>query len=154
MAEGKKREYNRATCKERLRELLKRAEEINSDCADYPYRNHIETIVLFGSLINTDKDKVHDIDIYIQWDDNRMLMYEFYQKHYSVVARKYHDLVDQMFGEWLLTKSYLKNSCGIFSIHSNVDDGDAQILPVVAADKYLVLMQDYKAHYEALEEIP
>ena len=44
---------------------------INNGNADYKYYNRVKDVILFGSFINTDKDKIHDIDLYVIWDDKR-----------------------------------------------------------------------------------
>ena len=154
MAEGKKREYKRSTCMERLKELLLRAEDINADRADYKYLNHIQEIILFGSLINTEKQKVHDIDIYVVWDDDRNRSQEFNAEHAEIIKSKFSNMVDQLFGEYFLAMRYLKGGCGIFSIHSNVEEGNERMLPIVKSDRHLYLMSDYRAHFEAIDEIP
>ena len=154
MAEGKKKEYKRTTCKEKLKELLERAQNVNDGKADYNYYNKISTIILFGSLIGTDNEKVHDIDLCVISDDNRLLMKKFYDDNPEVVYSKFSDIVSQLFAEWNLTKRYIKGRCGIFSIHANVEYSYENVIRVALSGPHIYLMKDYKIIEGAFEQIP
>lgn len=149
MAEGKKREYLRATCEKKIIEFVERACLINAGKADYRYYNRIEEIILFGSMVNTENDTVHDIDLYVQWTDDRILMAMFADENEDVVYQKFPSLVGAFFAEWHLAERYLKCRCGIFSVHSNVVEG-MEVRKIACADKHLYLMRNGIANEEAL----
>ena len=116
MAEGKKREYLRATCEKKIVEFVERAYLINAGKADYRYYNRVQDIILFGSMVNTEKDTVHDIDLCVRSTDDRKLMQRFYEENAVAAHTKFADIVNALFAEWFLTKRYLKGRCGIFSV--------------------------------------
>jgi len=140
MSESKKTEYKRETCREKIREIVKRAEEINNGTADYKYYNRIKEMILFGSLVNSDKEKVHDIDILVIWDDNRELGGKFHKEH----PRIFKDWIKDMFSEWYSAEKYLRNGGKAYSIHSNVEEGK-EIVEMAKSKKYIVLMSDNKS---------
>ncbi len=154
MAEGKKREYKRETCKKRLSDLVRRVDDINNGNADYKYYNKVKDVILFGSLINTDKDKIHDIDLYVIWDDNRKLSTKFNKENSSIINEKFQDMISQLFGEWYLALRYIKGGCGIFSIHSNVSEPIDSMMKIVESDKHVYLVSDYKINDDAMAMIP
>ena len=149
MSEGKKVEYRRDNCREKVKGLLKRAEEINTGKADYNYYNRIKEMILFGSLVNTNKDKVHDIDILVVWDSNCELRMKFHYEHPKI----FKDMIYDYFSEWYLTKRYLKGGSKVFSIHSNVEESNG-IFDIARSDKHIILMSDYKALPENIDLIP
>lgn len=63
MSESKKWLYKRATAAAAVRALIDRIEAINSGTADYPYYNKIESVILFGSFVNSDRPNIHDLDV-------------------------------------------------------------------------------------------
>lgn len=149
MSESKKVEYRRDRCKEKIRSLLQRAEEINTGKADYNYYNKIKDIILFGSLVNTDKERVHDIDILVVWEDNRDKMMQFYLEHPNMFG----DYIKDMFAEWFLTERYLRNGSRAFSIHTSIIEDDG-IIGIAKSDAHVVLMSDYKVVPDYMKLIP
>ncbi len=149
MAEGKKREYLRATCEKKIVEFVERASLVNAGKADYRYYNRVEEIILFGSMANTENDKVHDIDLYVQWTDDRILMAMFMEENEDVVYQKFPSFIDAFFAEWHLAERFLKGRCGIFSVHSNVVEGKG-VRRIACADKHLYLMRNGIVNEEAL----
>ena len=139
MSESKKNEFKRETCREKIREIVKRAEEINKGKADYKYYNRIKEMILFGSFVNTDKEKIHDIDIMVVWDDNRELSGKFHKEHPGI----FRDWLKDMFSEWYSAERYLRGGARAFSIHSNVEEGK-EIMNIVKSKKYITLISDYK----------
>lgn len=150
MAEGKKRAYKRETCEQKICEFVERARQVNAGEADYQYYNRIRDIILFGSMVNTEKDTVHDVDLCVKWTDDRKLMRRFYEENAATVHAKFTDIVNALFAEWFLTKRYLKGRCGIFSVHCNAEEG-AGIFDIATADKHLYLMKDGVVNEKALE---
>ena len=70
MADTKGREYKRETVCKALEGFLDRCMELNQIDWDeddiLSYRN-ITDITVFGSFVNSNKEKVHDLDIHIVW---------------------------------------------------------------------------------------
>lgn len=155
MSEGKKREYLRKTCKAKVEEFVKRAVEINTDKADYHYYNKIKDIILFGSLINTDRPKVHDIDLLVIYDYEHGLLEKFHKEHYG----RFNDWFVDCDSERELRIMYLKNKCGIFSVHGvscrngQFRDDDEEYL-IATSDKHIYLMKDYVEVPGFMELIP
>lgn len=149
MSEGKKAEFRRDTCKEKLKGFLQRAVDINTGKADYKYYNRIKEIVLFGSLVNTDKEKVHDIDLLVIWDDDRELGERFHEEHPYI----FRDWLKDMFSEWYSAEKYLRGGAKVFSIHSNVVEGK-RIYDIVNSDKHIILASDHNVIFANLALIP
>ena len=139
MSETKAREYKRENCVEAVKELVTRAVEINTGKADYQYYNRIKEIILFGSLVNSDKEKVHDIDICLISEDNRELMRRFHSEHVGLFS----DYVTDLFSESYIQERYLKGKRKMFSIHSNVHEGMG-IRDVALKDAHICLMSDFE----------
>ena len=148
MSEGKKEEFRRDTCIEKLKGLITRAEEINTGKADYKYYNRIREMVLFGSLVNTDKEKVHDIDILVMWENNKKLSNRFHDEHPGI----FKNFIQDMFSEWFLAERYLRGGKKSFSIHSNVTE-DPSIVDIAKSDRHIVLISDYEVVPDSMDMI-
>lgn len=71
MVKSKNREYKRDTVCKALEGFLQRCMELNSvegDENDIRSFRNITDVTLFGSFVNSNKEKVHDLDIHIVWD--------------------------------------------------------------------------------------
>lgn len=144
MSESKKVLYKREVCEGAIKGLCERALDINNDKADYKYYNHIKDIILFGSLVNTDKDKVHDVDIAVFFENDREKMQKFHKEHLGILS----DFISDMFSETILQERYLKGGKKVFSIHSNVHERE-ELRSIATSDRHIYLMKDYQ-----LEENP
>lgn len=149
MSEGKKEEFKRDNCKDRLKGLVKRAEEINTGKADYKYYNRIREMILFGSLVNTEKEMVHDIDILVIWENNKELSLKFHDEHPGI----FRNFVQDIFSEWFLMERYLRGGRKSFSIHSNVTE-DSKIVDIAKSDRHIVLISDFKVVPDSMDMIP
>lgn len=144
MSESKKKLYKRETCMQAVKELIVRAEEINADKADYHYYNKLKDVILFGSLVNTNNDKVHDIDIAAIQDNIPVQMHQFHLEHPSLISDWFWDECS----EWFCQRKYLKNGRKMFSIHSNVMEGK-EIKDIATSDKHIYLVRDHKITADA-----
>ena len=63
MAESKKREFSRAIAQKRCLEAIDRAILINEGKAERPFLYTVNELVVFGSLVSSEKSKVHDVDL-------------------------------------------------------------------------------------------
>lgn len=150
MAEGKKRAYKRETCQQKICEFVERAKRINAGEADYQYYNHVQDIILFGSMLNTEKDMVHDINLFVRWSYDGGLMKKFYNDNKEVARAKFDNIVTRCFAEWLLAQRYLRGRCGIFSVWSNVVDGK-DAFDAATEEGHLYLMKDGVVNEKAME---
>lgn len=67
MAESKKREFSRAIAQKRCLEAIDRAILINEGKAERPFLYTVNELVVFGSLVSSEKSKVHDVDLFVTW---------------------------------------------------------------------------------------
>lgn len=65
MSETKLREFNRSSCEKILMEAIKRARDINQNKGRKKYLCYVDRLTVFGSLINSSKEKIHDVDLYV-----------------------------------------------------------------------------------------
>jgi len=132
MAEGKKRLFKRETCTLELNELLNRAEQVNHD--PY-YLYYVKELIVFGSYVNTQNPKIHDLDIALDLEqkcDDR----EFVMKKSSERVRasgKSLSFVDTIYYCYIETAKYLQNRSHILSLHD--------------IDMYKKIKDDYGVHY-------
>lgn len=146
MAEGKKREYKRETVERVFEELKERVMLVN-------YQGHIrkvKDVIVFGSFINTDKPKIHDLDVvfvlYPRDFSNQRL--EHYISENRLFERRpfsntsYFDITSYPFNEvyW-----FLKNGVGIISLHDECD------IKAATYQKHIYLMKDGVYLFEPLE---
>ena len=116
MAEGKKRLFKRETCTLELNELLNRVEQVNHD--PY-YLYYVKELIVFGSYVNTQNPKIHDLDIALNLEqkcDNR----EFVMKKSSERVRasnKSLSFLDTIYYCYIETAKYLQNRSHILSLH-------------------------------------
>ena len=116
MAEGKKRLFKRETCTLELNELLNRVEQVNHD--PY-YLYYVKELIVFGSYVNTQNIKIHDLDIALNLEqkcDNR----EFVMKKSSERVRaseKSLSFVNTIYYCYIETAKYLQNRSHILSLH-------------------------------------
>ncbi len=147
MSETKARLYNRSTCMNSLKGFVNRAMDINNDKADYKYNNKVKDVILFGSLVNTDNEKVHDIDLFVDMGDDKDKSEKFLKDNYTAIHQKFSgDWLVMLYSEDILRVRYMKNRKGYFSIHSDKCD-----MPAVTRDKYIYLIKDYKVTDECYE---
>lgn len=148
MSESKKRLYKRATAAAAARALIDRIEAINSGTADYPYYNKIESVILFGSFVNSDRPNIHDLDVLVIHDDDRTLMTKFHAEHPGLFS----DYLQDLFSEMYLKEKYLRNRKTIYSFHSNLNEGP-EIVDIAKSDKHIVLCRDHQICDDALTKI-
>ena len=122
MSESKQREYKRATVAKKLPELMRRVMQLNdeSEHPDFVYK--VEELIVFGSFVNTDNEKIHDLDIGIKLvpKDKYVHLSSEDLQHISyrrAVEANITDMILQSF--WLEEEvlRYLKNKSGIYSFH-------------------------------------
>lgn len=140
MSESKKRLYKRETAASAAESLIARIEAINNGTADYKYYNRIESVILFGSFVNSNKSHIHDLDVLVIHDDDRKLMNKFHEEHLGMYA----DFVEDIFSEALLKEKYLRNRKNIYSIHSNIHEKKHEILNIATSDKHIFICRDHK----------
>ena len=116
MAEGKKRLFKRETCTLELNELLNRVEQVNH--SPY-YLYYVKELIVFGSYVNTQNPKIHDLDIALDMEqkcDDR----EFVMKKSSERVRasnKSLSFLDTIYYCYIETAKYLQNRSHILSLH-------------------------------------
>ena len=145
MSESKKLFSKRETAADAAEALIHRIDAINKGSADYPYYNRIEAVILFGSFVNSDKPRIHDLDVLVIHDDDRKLMKKFHEEHLGMYA----DFVEDIFSEALLKEKYLRNRKNIYSIHSNAHERMPDILDIATSDRHVFICRDHKVCDEA-----
>ena len=140
MSESKKRLYKRETAADAAEALIDRIKAINDGTADYAYYNRIESVILFGSFVNSNKSHIHDLDVLVIHDDDRKLMNRFHDDHPGIFP----DFVNDIFSEALLKEKYLRNRKSIYSIHSNIHEKKQEILNIATSDKHIFICRGHK----------
>lgn len=120
--------------------------DVNNGEAGYDYPNKIRQVYLFGSLVNTAKEKVHDVDIYLVCDDDRKAMIEFSRKN-----GKGANYLDLLMFEQVSKAKYLQNRKKIYSIHANFTE--PELLELIMEKYYILLFDDYKECPNAVEQV-
>lgn len=143
MSETKKRVYKRETCTETIKGLVQRAVDVNEDKADYHYYNKIKDLILFGSYVNTDKDRIHDVDICLISDRDYEESQRFVDDNWDDVSWKFSDMWSRIFAEHILQVRYLKGRRNMFSVHSNIGEGN-DIIDIATSDKHIVIISDHQ----------
>ena len=140
MSELKKQLYKRETAADAAESLIDRIEAINNGTADYKYYNRIESVILFGSFVNNDKPRIHDLDVLVIHDDDRVLMGKFHAEHVGL----FYDFVEDLYSEALMKERYLRNRRNIYSIHSNIHEKKHEILNIATSDKHIFICRNHK----------
>ena len=91
MAESKKREFSRAIAQKRCLEAIDRAILINEGKAERPFLYTVNELVVFGSLVSSEKSKVHDVDLFVTWKQKLDFQddYKAADKAWQDYTRKY-----------------------------------------------------------------
>ena len=111
MAEGKKKLYKRETVKKHLKELIERVKLFQSGEADLPYPDKIEELIIFGSYVNSDREKIHDLDIFLELNEDRSSWQSFaeiYLKGNSSYSRDFLTWLSRLPYYYLLARHFLK----------------------------------------------
>ena len=129
-AESKKREFNRAIAQKRCLEAVDRAILINEGKAERPFLYTVNELVVFGSLVNSDRPKVHDVDLFVTWKQKLNFQddYKAADKAWQDYTRKY--APDSLWNDWYKVQSfpqtdvqrYLRGrGSGLISLHGELD---------------------------------
>lgn len=100
MSETKLREFNRSSCEKILMEAIKRARDINRNKGRKKYLCYVDRLTVFGSLINSSKEKIHDVDLYVSvWFIGKFdsqACYDYSEKYgpESLMYRGWYRIVD------------------------------------------------------------
>ena len=116
---------------------MDRAKMINEGKADHEYYNKIETMVLFGSLVNSEKERVHDADLLVVHEDDRKQMIRFHYEHPELVIGNF---IDNLAAEFFLKQRFIRGRNTILSLHTPFLE-EKEIISIATADKHLVLME-------------
>ena len=129
MAESKKREFSRAIAQKRCLEAIDRAILINEGKAERPFLFTVNELIVFGSIVNSDKANVHDVDIFATWKSKSFHDdYVAADKAWQEYARKY--APDSLWVDWYKVQSfpqtdvqrYLRGrGSGLISLHGEFD---------------------------------
>jgi predicted nucleotidyltransferase len=130
MAESKKREFSRAIAQKRCLEAIDRAILINEGKAERPFLYTVNELVVFGSLVSSEKSKVHDVDLFVTWKQKLDFQddYKAADKAWQDYTRKY--APDSLWNDWYKVQSfpqtdvmrYLRGrSSGLISLHGELD---------------------------------
>lgn len=130
MAESKKREFSRAIAQKRCLEAVDRAILINEGKAERPFLYTVNELVVFGSLVNSDRPKVHDVDLFVTWKQKLNFQddYKAADKAWQDYTRKY--APDSLWNDWYKVQSfpqtdvqrYLRGrGSGLISLHGELD---------------------------------
>ena len=158
MAESKKREFNRAIAQKRCLEAVDRAILINEGKAERPFLYTVNELVVFGSLVNSDRPKVHDVDLFVTWKQKQKLNfqddYKAADKAWQDYTRKY--APDSLWNDWYKVQSfpqtdvqrYLRGrGSGLISLHGKLDR-----FAIDGGENYAVIL-DGKVQEDALDAL-
>ena len=119
MAESKSKLYKRKTVEKKLNELLERISQLNEEISHPEFTCFVDEMVAFGSYINTDNEKIHDLDIAI-----RLKLKPRYNNNIGLASREAQqrapeniDFLRKLCWSQEEVYQYLKNRCGIYSFH-------------------------------------
>lgn len=156
MAESKKREFNRAIAQKRCLEAIDRAILINEGKAERPFLYTVNELVVFGSLVNSDRPKVHDVDLFVTWKQKLNFQddYKAADKAWQDYTRKY--APDSLWNDWYKVQSfpqtdvqrYLRGrGSGLISLHGELDR-----FAIDGSENYAVIL-DGKVQEDALDAL-
>lgn len=156
MAESKKREFNRAIAQKRCLEAVDRAILINEGKAERPFLYTVNELVVFGSLVNSDRPKVHDVDLFVTWKQKLNFQddYKAADKAWQDYTRKY--APDSLWNDWYKVQSfpqtdvqrYLRGrGSGLISLHGEFDR-----FAIDGGENYAVIL-DGKVQEDALDAL-
>lgn len=156
MAESKKREFNRAIAQKRCLEAVDRAILINEGKAERPFLYTVNELVVFGSLVNSDRPKVHDVDLFVTWKQKLNFQddYKAADKAWQDYTRKY--APDSLWNDWYKVQSfpqtdvqrYLRGrGSGLISLHGKLDR-----FAIDGGENYAVIL-DGKVQEDALDAL-
>lgn len=156
MAESKKREFNRAIAQKRCLEAIDRAILINEGKAERPFLYTVNELIVFGSLVNSDRPKVHDVDLFVTWKQKLNFQddYKAADKAWQDYTRKY--APDSLWNDWYKVQSfpqtdvqrYLRGrGSGLISLHGELDR-----FAIDGGENYAVIL-DGKVQEDALDTL-
>lgn len=130
MAESKKREFSRAIAQKRCLEAIDRAILINEGKAERPFLYTVNELVVFGSLVSSEKSKVHDVDLFVTWKQKLDFQddYKAADKAWQDYTRKY--APDSLWNDWYKVQSFPQTDAmrylrgrgsGLISLHGELD---------------------------------
>ena len=133
MAETKGRLYSRRTVAKHYRHFTIQMEDFN----ELNFPDKLMDVVIFGSYINTNNPKIHDLDIGVRFEKHPEL-YENYRNNMDEVHKKrYKNFTEQLYAPYLDEIRFLKARIGTISIHDIDMESEA-----IFKDKYLYIMKD------------
>ena len=150
MAEGKKRLYKRETARKALESFIGQAEQVVSGKTDFP--DQLIHAIVFGSYVNTDNPKVHDLDIEIVVDEHRELWKPYARTHPEELTE---DWFQNLILPNLMLRKFLKKGKSIISLHY-VDYREYEedfMKEVVLGDRHMYIVRDGKICWEVVEGV-
>lgn len=135
MAETKKRLYSRKTVAKHYRNFTIQMEDFN----ELNFPDKLMDVVIFGSYINTDNQKIHDLDIGIRLEKHTDI-YESYIADMSEAQKKRYsntNFTNKLYAPYFEEIRFLKAKMSTISIHDIQNDSEA-----IFKDKYLYIMKD------------
>ncbi len=148
MTEGKKRKFSRNAVEKNFLELCERIRNI--DYKDFDAE--LETVLVYGSFVNTNKEKIHDLDVFVQvkrkkfGSENEKNDFYEYLILKSKKAGRYRNNYYGMNYDLFELIYYLKGTSRIISIHF----GDE--LDIALNDKHIWLVKNCNILSEPIEE--
>ena len=151
MAEGKKRLYRRDTVKRSLESFVEQAKKVLDGDIDLP--DKLIHAIVFGSFVNTDNDRVHDLDIGIVVREHREKWMDYITKHPELSTG---DWFNDLYLPQIMMIKFLKNGKGIISIHYFTEEEfrDCEDYRRILTDsEHVYLVKDRKFCGEGLEQL-
>lgn len=148
----KVREFKRDTVCRTLVDFLNRCYVMNSNELDdteaAAYYN-IKDLTVFGSFVNSDKEKVHDLDVHLVLERSELcseMSYEEIEDFSLVSIPKTGDFVGTLYWLEVGSLNYLKNSSPILSLDTEDDVEELSGTKVK-------LIEDYEFNKENIKKI-
>lgn len=153
------REYKRDTVCKTLIEFLERCKMMNSNSLGVDHVGaycNIKEATIFGSFVNSDKEKVHDLDIHLVLARSEYCG-NLDDKERNRIAMKFApagaDFITQICYLFIGSEKYLKNKSPILSLDTGDDVEDLTGYKVKIIDEYEFLTDNIQKvfddnHYE------
>ena len=143
MAETKGKLYSRKTIDKHYGDFTIQVEDFNG----LGFPDKLMDVIVFGSYINTDNRKIHDLDIGVRFEKHPELYEDFKKKMKENQLRKYSNknFLEKLLIPYTEEIRFLKAGHGTISIHDIQYDEEA-----IFKDKHLYIMKDGKLIEDAL----
>jgi len=134
---AKGRTFKKSNASKKIKELIERVKKINQD-DNFAYK--VKKVVLFGSVLDENKDIIGDIDVGIdlsgKWGDNNKKTYEYYMKKSIIGTNKKIYGID-MYYPYTKCLKYLKNRSSMLSLHDYQNDKE-----IIEKNKFKVIFEE------------